>query len=111
VKEDFDLEEVNMVENDQKGPDIMREEIYEAIKCMKKGKAAGIDDVPAEFLKMIEGETLKKLVDLCMELYNTGIWPEDFTKSLLIPIPQKANAVDCSDYRTISLISHASKFC
>jgi hypothetical protein len=44
-----------------------------------------------------------------MEIYNTGIWPEDFTKSVLIPIPKKANAVDCSDYRTISLISHASK--
>jgi hypothetical protein len=70
VKEDFDLEEENMVGNDQKGPDIMREEIYEAIKCMKKGKAAGIDDVPWEFLTMIEGETLRKLVDfsLCLSL-------------------------------------------
>jgi hypothetical protein len=55
-----------VVEKDQKGPDIMREEIFEAFKCMKKGKAAGIDDVPAEFLKMIEGETLKKFVDLVM---------------------------------------------
>jgi hypothetical protein len=50
------------------GPDIMREEIFEAINCMKKGKAAGIDDVPAEFLKLVEGETLKKLVYLCMEI-------------------------------------------
>jgi endonuclease/exonuclease/phosphatase family metal-dependent hydrolase len=89
VKEDFDLEEETVVENDQMGPDIMREEIYEAINCMKKGKAAGIDDVPAEFLKMIEGETLKKLVDLSMEIYNTGIWPEDFTKSVMTPIPKK----------------------
>ena len=40
---------------------------------MKNGKAAGIDDVPAEFLKMLEGETLKKLVKLCMKIYNTGI--------------------------------------
>jgi hypothetical protein len=39
----------------------MREEIYDAFKCMKKGNTAGIDDVPAEFLKMIEGETLNKL--------------------------------------------------
>jgi hypothetical protein len=44
-----------------------------------------------------------------MEIYNTGIWPEDFTKSVMIPIPKKANAVECSDYRTISFISHASK--
>ena len=49
----------------------MKEEIYGAIKCMKKGKAAGIDDVPAEFLKMLEGETLQKLVELCMEVHNS----------------------------------------
>jgi Reverse transcriptase (RNA-dependent DNA polymerase) len=109
VEGDFELEEENMVENDQKGPDIMKEEIYEAIKCMKKGKAAGIDDVPAEFLKMLEGETLNKLVELCMKVYSNGVWPDDFTKSVMIPIPKKANAVECSDYRTISLISHASK--
>ena len=66
-----------------------------------------MDDVPAEFLKMLEGEALKRLVELCMEIYNTGKWPEDFTKSIMIPIPKKANAVDCADYRTISLISHA----
>src|SRR5688572_2568112 len=76
---------------------------------MKKGKAAGIDDLPAEFLKILEGETLKKLVELCMEVYSTVIWPDDFTKSAMIPIPKKANAVECSDYRTVSLISHASK--
>ena len=68
-----------------------------------------MDDVPAEFFKMLEGEALKKLVELCMEIYNTGEWPDDFTKSVMIPIPKKANAVDCADYRTISLISHASK--
>ena len=107
--EDFGLEEENTVESDQMGPDIMKEEIYEAIKSMKNGKAAGIDDVPAEFLKMLEGETRKKLVEPCMEVYNSGIWPEDFTKSVVIPIPKKANAVECSDYRTISLIQHASK--
>ena len=103
MKEDFELEEEYMVEKDQKGPDILREEIYEAIKGMKKGKAAGIDEVPAEFLKMLEGESLKKLVDLCMELYNTGIWPEDFTKSVMIPIPKKANAVECSDYDKLNI--------
>ena len=51
--EDFGLEEENTVESDQMGPDIMKEEIYEAIRCMKNGKAAGLDDVPAEFLMML----------------------------------------------------------
>ena len=39
----------------------------------------------------------------------SGTWPEDFTKVMMIPIPKKTNAVECADYRTISLISHASK--
>ena len=109
VVDDFNLEDENIIENDQRGPDILRDEIYAAIKCIKNGKAAGVDDVPAEFLKMLEGDALKKLIELCMEIYNTGIWPEDFTKSVMIPIPKKSNAMDCADYRTISLISHASK--
>jgi hypothetical protein len=109
AEEDFELEDENMIESDQKGPDLLRDEIFAAIKCMKSGKAAGVDDIPAEFLKMLEGEALKELVELCMEIYTTGIWPEDFTKSVMIPIPKKSNAVDCADYRTISLISHASK--
>ena len=79
------------------------------IKCIKSGTAAGVDDIPAEFLKILEGEALNKLEELCREIYNTGIWPDDFTKSVMIPIPKKSNAMDCADYRTISLISHASK--
>jgi len=87
----------------------MSDEIYAAIRDMKKGKATGIDDIPAESLKMLEGDALKRLMDLCMKIYNTGIWPEDFTKTVMIPLPKKANAVECADYRTISLISHALK--
>ena len=65
---DFELQKENVIENYQKGSDIMKEEICEAIKCIKKGKAVVIDDVPAEFLKMAEGETPKKLVELCMKV-------------------------------------------
>ena len=57
----------NTVESDQKGPDIMNEEIYAAMRDMKNGKATGIDDIPAEFLKMLEGEALKRMVRLCKE--------------------------------------------
>src|SRR5688572_14409761 len=58
---------------------------------------------------MLEGDALKRLVELCIEIYNTGIWPEDFTKTVMIPLPKKINAVECADYRTLSLISNASK--
>ena len=76
---------------------------------MRNRKATGIDDIPAEFLKLLEGEAQERLVELCKEIYNTGMWPEDFVKTVMIPLPKKVNAVDCADFRTISLISHASK--
>src|SRR5690349_10499642 len=44
-----------------------------------------------------------------MKVYTTGIWPDDFTKAVMISIPKKATPVKCADYRTIILISHASK--
>src|SRR6476619_1370050 len=75
---------------------------------MKNGKAVGVDDLPAEFLKLLDEGTMRKLVELCVQI-ETGIWPEDFTKSIVIAIPKKGNAVDCADFRTISLISHTSK--
>ena len=107
--EDFKLEEERQVESDRKGPGLLIDEIHAAIKEIKNGKAAGVDDIPAEFLKLLDEGALKMLTELCVDIYETGIWPEDFTKSVMIPIPKKAKAVDCADYRTISLISHASK--
>lgn len=107
--EDFNLEDESQVECDQSGPCLLTEEICEAIREMKTGKAAGVDDIPAEILKMLDGEAMRKLVDLCKQIYETGDWPEDFTRIAMIPIPKKANAVECADHRTISLISHASK--
>src|SRR5438132_4435641 len=84
VKEASQLEDENMIGSDQQGSHISRDEIYAAIKSIKSGKAAGVDDIPAEFLKMLEGEALSKLEELCRETYNTGIWPDDFTKSVMI---------------------------
>jgi len=106
---DFCLEDEGQVDCDDRGPGLLTEEIYAAIAEMKNGKAAGVDDIPAEFLKLLEGKTMQKLVDLCKEIYEKGIWPEDFTRIVMIPIPKKTNATECADYRTISIISHASK--
>ena len=52
---------------------------------------------------------MKELIKLCQDMYEQGKWPSDFTKLVLIPLEKKPNAVHCEDYRTISLISHASK--
>ena len=102
--EDFNIEDELQVECDQSGPCLLPDEIYSAIQEMKNGKAVGVDDIPAELIKMLDGVALEKLVDLCKRIYETGEWPEDFTRVAMIPIPKKANAVECAENRTISLI-------
>src|SRR4029077_820392 len=91
------------------GPGLLDHEIEAAIKELKRGKAVGVDDIPAEFLQLLDERALKELHELCKRIYDTGIWPKDLTKVVMIPILKKSNAVECADYRTISLISHASK--
>ena len=69
----------------------------------------GVDDIPIEFLKSLGELSMRELSGLCKQIYESGIWPEDFTKVVMITLPKTANAVECSDHRTISLISHAAK--
>jgi hypothetical protein len=106
---DFQMEEESLVDPDALGPDLMESEVTEAIKEMKNNKAEGIDGIPGEFWKNLGQEGMKVLIDLCRKIYVTGIWPSDFTKAVMVPLPKKVNAVECNDYRTISLIPHASK--
>jgi hypothetical protein len=69
----------------------------------------GVDGIPAEFRKVLGEKGKKELVELCKEMYVKGEWLADFTKVVMIPLEKKKNVVECGDYRTISLISHASK--
>ena len=103
------IEDRDGILDDDKGPQLLAEEVRSAIQAMKKKKAEGIDGIPAELWKSLGEHGVKKLVQLCRKMYEQGKWPEDFVKSIMIPIPKKENATDCSDYRTISLIPHASK--
>jgi exonuclease III len=103
------VEDEERVEDDNKGPEIIRGEIRKAIRNIKKGKAVGVDDIPAEFLKVLGEKAYSQLEELCMQIYMEGIWPDDFTQVVMIPIEKKHNATECSDHRTISLVSHASK--
>jgi len=109
--ENFKLEDGSNVRNDQKRPDIISDEIYAAINDMKSEEwyCHRYWWHTSWVLKMLEGNALKMLVELCMKVYNRGVWPDDFTKTVIIPIPRKANVVECANYRTINLISHSSK--
>jgi hypothetical protein len=94
---------------DEEGPNLLREEILQAINEMKSNKTEGVDTIPAEMLKKFGTKATEILIRLCQDIYTTGIWPEDFLQSVMIPLQKKPNATKCEDYRTISLISHASK--
>ena len=107
--EELGIESESEVEEDNKGPELLGDEIRTAIKELRKKKAVGVDEIPAEFLKILGEEAYVYLEKICKKMYVTGSWPEDFTKSIMIPLPKKPNASECADHRTISLISHASK--
>src|SRR5437868_8370022 len=96
-EEDFDLEE-SQIESDGKGPALLFDEIQSSIKDIKSGKAVGIDDIPVEFLKLLDEGTMTELAKLCIKIYETGKWPEDFTKVIMIPSQKKPHSVECTDY-------------
>jgi hypothetical protein len=107
--DDIKLEEEQQVHPDDLGPQLLHSEIKAAITEMKTNKAVGVDGIPAEFWKTLGDKAMRELVELCKDMYEKGEWPKDFTRIAMIPLPKKPNATECGDYRTISLIPHASK--
>ena len=88
---------------------ILREEVEAAVKSLKPGKSAGVDNIPAELIQA-GGETMiDALLNICNKIWQTGEWPTSWTQSLVITLPKKGNLQQCQNYRTISLVSHASK--
>ena len=88
---------------------ILREEVEAAVKSLKPGKSAGVDNIPAELLQA-GGETMiDVLLNICNKIWQTGEWPMPWTQLLVITLPKKGNLLQCQNYRTIKLISHASK--
>ena len=72
-------------------------------------KASGDDGIPAELLQILKDDAVKVLHSICQQIWKTQQWPQDWKRSVFIPIPKKGNAKQCSNYPTIALISHASK--
>ena len=91
------------------GPAILVSEVKYAMKNMKNRKAPGRDEITIEQLKALNEEGLKILTNICNEVYRTGHIPEDLRHSIFVKIPKKANAVDCTDYRTLCLMSNITK--
>ena len=88
---------------------ILCEEVEIAVASLKKGKSAGVDNIPAELVQA-GGETMiDVLTEICNRIWRTGEWPISWTQSLIITLPKTGNLQLCQNYRTISLISHSSK--
>ena len=72
-------------------------------------KASGGDGIPAKLFQILKNDAVKVLHSICQQIWKTQQWPQDWKRSLFTPISKKGNAKECSNYRTIALISHANK--
>jgi len=72
-------------------------------------KANGCDEIPAELFKSLNDDVIKVLHSLCQQIWKTQQWPQDWKRSILIPIPKKGSTKECANHQTVALISHASK--
>ena len=89
-------------------PDILECEVKWALESITTNKAGGGDGIPVELFQL-KDDAVKVLHSICQQIWKTQQWPQDWKRSVFIPIPKKGNAKECSNYRTIALISHASK--
>ena len=72
-------------------------------------KASGGDGIPVELFQILKDDVVKVLHSTCQKMWKTQQWPQDWKRSVFIPIPKKGNAKECSNYCTITLTSHTSK--
>ena len=89
-------------------PDILECEVKWALGSIAMNKASGGDGIPVERFQILKEDAVKVLHSICQQIWKTQQWPQDWKRSVFIPIPKKGNAKECSTYRTIALISHAS---
>ena len=88
---------------------ILREEVEAAVKSLKKGKSAGVDNIPSELVQAGGEAMTDLLLIICNKIWQTGKWPTPWTQSLIITLSKKGSLQLCQNYRTISLIGHPSK--
>ena len=90
-------------------PDILECEVKWALGRITTNGAHGDDGIPVELFQILKDDAVKVLHSICQQIWETQQWPQDWKRSVFIPIPKKGNAKKCSNYCTIALISQASK--
>ena len=90
-------------------PGILECEVKWALESITMNKASGDDRIPVELFQILKDNAVKVLHSICQQIWKTQQWPQDWKRSISIPIPKKGKGKDCSNYHTIALISHASR--
>ena len=90
-------------------PDTLECEVKWALGSIIMNKASGDDGIPVELLQILKDDAVKVLQSTRQQIWKTQQWPQDWKRSVSIPISRKGNAKECSNYCTIALISHTSK--
>ena len=90
-------------------PDILKFEVKWALGCITTNKASGGDGIPVELFQIIKDEAVEVLHSISQHIWKTQQWPQDWKRSVFIPVPKKGNAKECSNYCTIALILQTSK--
>ena len=90
-------------------PDILQCGGKGALGSITTNKASGGDGIPVELFQILKDDVVKVLHSICQQIWRSQQWPQDWKRSVFIPVPKKGNAKQHSNYRTVVLISHASK--
>ena len=90
-------------------PDILECEVKWALESIIMNKASGSDGIPVELFQILKDDAVNVLHPICQQIWKTQQWPQDWKRSVFIPIPKKGNAKECSNACTIALISNSSK--
>ena len=90
-------------------PDIQKCEVKWVLEGISMNKASGGDGIPVELFQVLKDDAVKVLHSICQQIWKTQLWRQDWKRPVFIPILKKGNAKQCSNYRTIALISHSSK--
>ena len=90
-------------------PDILECEVKWVLGSITTNKASGGDGIPVELFQILKDDAVKVLHSTCQQIWKTQQWPQNWKRSVFIPIPKKGNAKECSNYHTTALISHTSK--
>ena len=90
-------------------PDILQCEVRWTLGSITRNIASGSDGIPPKLFHILKDDAVKVLHSICQQIWKSQQWPQDWKRSVFIPISKKGNAKECSSYHTIALISHASK--